>query len=72
MYNILVWRGSGLFDGHEIEAGNFALEELLVSHAKATTPIWVENTGTQDLIIIKFFGPDINFNIPMIPQIKWS
>jgi hypothetical protein len=72
VYNILVWRGRGLYDGHAIEAGNFALDELLVSHAKATTPIWVENTGTQDLIIIKFFGPDINFNIPMIPQIKRS
>jgi hypothetical protein len=72
VYNILVWRGRGLYDGQAIEAGNFALEELLVSHAKATTPIWVENTGTQDLIIIKFFGPDINFHIPMIPQIKRS
>jgi hypothetical protein len=72
VYNILVWRGCGLYDGYKIEAGNFALDELLVSHARATSPIWVENTGTQDLIIIKFFGPDINFNIPMIPQIKRS
>jgi len=73
VYNILVWRGRGLYDGHAIEAGNFALDELLVSHSKATTPIWVENTGlTQDLIIIKFFGPDINLNVPMIPQIKRS
>jgi hypothetical protein len=72
VYNILVWRGRGLYDGHAIEAGNFALDELLVSHSKATTPIWVENTGTQDLIIIKFFGPDVNLNVPMIPQIKRS
>jgi hypothetical protein len=72
VYNILVWRGRGLYDGHAIEAGNFALDELLVSHTRATTPIWVENTGTQDLIIIKFFGPDINLKVPMIPQIKRS
>jgi hypothetical protein len=72
VYNILAWRGRGLYDGHAIEAGNFALDELLVSHSKATTPIWVENTGTQDLIIIKFFGPDINLKVPMIPQIKRS
>ena len=72
VYNILVWRGRGLYDGQAIEAGNFALDELLVSHAKATTPIWVENTGTQDLIIIKFFGPDINLKVPMIPQTKRS
>ena len=72
VYNILVRRGRGLYDGHAIEAGNFALDELLVSHSKATTPIWVENTGAQDLIIIKFFGPDINLKVPMIPQIKRS
>jgi hypothetical protein len=72
VYNVLVWRGRGLYDGHAIESGNFALDELLVSHSKATTPIWVENTGAQDLIIIKFFGPDINLKVPMIPQIKRS
>jgi hypothetical protein len=70
VYNILVWRGKGRFDGHAIEAGNFGYDELLVSHARATTPIWVENTGSEDLIVIKFFGPDINLDVPMIPQIK--
>jgi len=68
VYNILVWRGQGRYDGHEIEAGNFGWDELLVSHAKATEPIVVENTGTEDLMIFKFFGPDINPHVPMIPQ----
>jgi hypothetical protein len=70
VYNILVWRGRGRYDGHEIEAGNFGFDELLVSHAKATVPIVVENTGTEDLMIFKFFGPDINLDVPMIPQYK--
>jgi hypothetical protein len=70
VYNILVWRGQGLYDGREIAAGDFRKDELLVTHAKATTPVWVENTGRQDLIIIKFFGPDVNLDVPMIPQIK--
>jgi hypothetical protein len=68
VYNILVWRGRGRYDGHEIEAGNFGFDELLVSHAKATVPIVVENTGTEDLMIFKFFGPDINLDVPLIPQ----
>jgi hypothetical protein len=68
VYNILVWRGRGRYDGHEIEAGNFGWDELLVSHAKATEPIVVENTGSEDLMIFKFFGPDINLDVPMIPQ----
>lgn len=70
VYNILVWRGRGRYDGHEIEAGNFGWDELLVSHAKATEPIVVENTGSEDLMIFKFFGPDINLDVPLIPQYK--
>jgi hypothetical protein len=68
VYNILVWRGRGRYGGHEIEAGNFGWDELLVSHAKATEPLVVENTGAEDLMIFKFFGPDINLDVPMIPR----
>jgi hypothetical protein len=70
VYNILVWRGRGRYDGHEIEAGNFGWDELLVSHAKATVPIVVENTGSEDLMTFKFFGPDIDLDVPMIPQYR--
>ena len=68
VYNILVWQGRGRYDGHEVEAGDFRLDELLVSHARATEPIIIENEGTQDLVIFKFFGPDINPDVPMIAQ----
>jgi hypothetical protein len=68
VYNILVWRGKGLYDGFEIEAGNFGKDELLVSQARANVPIVVENTGREDLMIIKFFGLDINLDVPMIKQ----
>ncbi len=70
VYNVLVWRGGGRYDGHEVSAGDFGYDELLVSHAKATTPLWIENTGDEDLMIIKFFGPDIHLDVPMIPQLK--
>lgn len=70
VYNILVWSGKGRFDGHEIEAGNFKCDELLVSHEKATKQLIVENTGKDDLQIIKFFGPDININTPIIKHYK--
>ena len=68
VYNILVWRGSGRFDGHDVKAGDFTKDELLVSHARATAPLTVENAGKADLLIIKFFGPDINRDVPMIPR----
>ncbi len=67
VYNILVWRGKGRYGGHEIEAGNFDLDELLISHDAAVRPCLVENTGAEPLIIFKFFGPDINLDVPMIP-----
>ena len=68
VYNILVWHGEGRFDGHAIAAGDFLRDELIVSHPRATVPITVENTGREDLMIIKFFGPDINPNVPKIPH----
>jgi hypothetical protein len=70
IYNILVWQGRGRYDGHEVEAGNFGLDELLVSHAKAVEPITIENTGPQDLVVFKFFGSDINPDVPLIPQYR--
>lgn len=67
VYNVLVWRGAGKVDGHEVQGNSFGLDEVLVTHEKAIQEITVENTGTTDLILFKFFGPDINNNdIPYI------
>jgi hypothetical protein len=68
VYNLLVWQGRGRYGGHQIEAGNFALDELLVSHGRATAELLVENRGSKDLIIFKFFGPGINPDAPIIPR----
>jgi len=70
VYNIIVWKGKGTYDGHEIEAGNFGIDELLITHDKAIKPLTVKNTGSEELIIIKFFGPEINKNIPFIKKYK--
>ena len=70
VYNILVWKGKGRYDGHPIEAGNFQCDELLVSRDRAVKPLEVENTGSEDLLIIKFFGPDINLDVPYIEKYK--
>jgi hypothetical protein len=68
VYNILVWRGRGRYGGYEVEGLNFGKDELIISHARATKPLLVENTGADDLIIFKFFGPDINLDVPMLPK----
>lgn len=66
VYNILVWQGRGTVDGHEIAGGNPELDEVLVCHDKAVSQIEIKNTGKDDLVIIKFFGPDINLDLPML------
>ena len=37
VYNILVWKGRGRFGGVDVAAGDFTKDELLVSHARATS-----------------------------------
>lgn len=69
VYNIFVWRGSGTADGMEVAAAQFELDELLITHEKATAGVTFVNTGATDLEILKFFGPDINNDvIPKLPK----
>ncbi|HAE87834.1 TPA: hypothetical protein DCG86_07400 [Candidatus Marinimicrobia bacterium] len=68
VYNILVWQGKGSFGGYDIQAFDFDRDELLVCHNRAVDSVVVENTGNQDLIIFKFFGPDINPQVPMLKK----
>jgi len=70
VYNVLVWKGSGTIDGHEVEGTNFGIDEVLVTHEKATLGFTIENTGSEDLVLYKFFGPDINDDIPFIKEYK--
>jgi len=68
VYNILVWQGKGKYGGHEIEAKNINMDELLICHERAVGGLEVVNTGNEDLVIFKFFGPDINRNIPYLKK----
>ena len=68
VYNILVWKGSGRIDGREVVARHFGLDEVLVTREKAASDIIIENTGGNELVLFKFFGPDINNDD--IPYIK--
>lgn len=44
------------------------MDELLIIHETAIDNILIKNTGTEELIIFKFFGPDVNSNVPMLPK----
>lgn len=70
VYNVLVWQGKGDIDGHPVEGGNPHQDELLVVHDRAVQPLMITNTGTEDLVIVKFFGPDVNPDVPMLKATK--
>jgi len=64
-YSVLVWDGEGTFGGLPIKGaagriGDHKQDELLVTHERATKPLEIANTGTEPLLLVKFFGPDIN------------
>jgi len=67
-YNALVWSGTGTYGGAEVEGGNADRDELLVVHDPAVRGVEVRNTGREDLLVIKFFGPDVNPDVPMIER----
>jgi hypothetical protein len=65
-YNLLAWSGTGTIGGQEVRGGEPAMDELLVVHDAATRGVPVVNTGTGDLVVFTFFGPDINLDAPAI------
>ena len=67
-YNLLIWSGSGSYGGAEVQGGDPTRDELFVTHDRAVRGVEVRNTGREDLLVIKFFGPDINTDVPMIER----
>jgi hypothetical protein len=68
VHNVLVWSGSGTYGGVELQGGTPGSDEVLVTHDRAVGGVQVRNTGPEDLLAIKFFGPDVNPDVPMIER----
>ena len=66
VYNLLVLTGSGRFGGLEVRGGDPDHDELFVTCEAAQRGIEVQNTSKEDLVLVKFFGPDVNSDVPMI------
>jgi len=69
VYSLLVWQGEGTVDGQEVTGGQPGRDELLIVHDRAVQPHEFVNTGSTDLEVITFFGPDINTDVPRITPI---
>jgi len=68
VFNLLAWRGQGTVGGHTVRGALVGADELLVVHARAVQPVEYVNTGDENLVIIKFFGPDINPDSPVLER----
>ena len=64
VYSLLVWQGTGTVAGVEVRGGHPGDDELLLVHGTASEPHAIVNTGSDELFVIKFFGPDINPDAP--------
>ncbi|MDR1510965.1 MAG: hypothetical protein LBS53_15175 [Synergistaceae bacterium] len=69
-YNILVWSGEGAFGGLPIKGQSHTQDEIMVTAGRARSGIEIVNTGPEYLMIIKFFGPDINDDAPMLKRYR--
>jgi hypothetical protein len=69
VHNVFVLAGSGTYGGHEVRGGEPSIDELLVTHERATAGVEVRNTGRDDLVAIRFFGPDVHADVPAIERV---
>jgi hypothetical protein len=69
VYSVFVWSGSGRYAGLDVAGGDHARDELLIAHDRATRPHQVENTGTDELVVYLFFGPDLQPTTPSIVEV---
>jgi hypothetical protein len=66
VYSVFAWSGQGSWAGAEVRGGEPGRDELLITHNAATRDHEVVNTGSVDLVVFTFFGPDLQPEVPMI------
>ncbi len=47
-----------------IRFGENTTDEVFISHVAATAGVEIENTGTEPLVGLRYFGPDTHTNLP--------
>jgi len=69
-YGTIVLQGHGKMNGINIESpamiryGDLTRDEFFVPYPTANAGVTIENTGYEPLVMLKFFGPDCNPDMP--------
>ncbi|MEE2843255.1 MAG: hypothetical protein VX761_01970 [Planctomycetota bacterium] len=55
-----------------IRFGEHTEDEVFITHEAATRGVEIENTGAEDLVGLRYFGPDVHANLPVMGAYKNS
>ena len=53
-----------------IRFGEETTDEVFITHEAATTGVEVENTGSEPLVSLRYFGPSVHANMPEVGDYK--
>ena len=49
-----------------IRFGQETEDEVFISHEAATAGVEIENTGSEPLVGLRYFGPDVHKKVPLV------
>jgi len=64
-YAVFIWKGMGRIGKIKVQGADLSRDELFVSAEAATQSHKIVNTGKNDLVLYKIFGPDV-YKVPII------
>jgi hypothetical protein len=71
-YGMIAVQGSGTINQHKLQTpamiryGELTEDEYFVSYPAARAGVTYDNTGTEPLVVLRYFGPNTNPNAPKI------
>jgi hypothetical protein len=75
-YGLIAVQGSGTVNGKRLQTpamirfGELTEDEYFVSHGAAQGGVAYDNTGTEPLVVLRYFGPGTNPNAPNVGDHK--
>ena len=71
-YGLIAVQGKGTINSHNLQTpamirfGQLTEDEYFVSHAAAEKGVVYDNTGSEPLVILRYFGPGVNPHAPSV------
>ena len=53
-----------------IRFGQSTEDEVFISHEAATAGVEIENTGSEPLVGLRYFGPDVHKKVPLVTEFR--